>query len=70
MEKKPVQVQLVGKEGDRYKIRFPHLKIPVTVNENLYHQMLNSDEYRFTSLNSSAKNAYAPQLRKNNKVAL
>ncbi|WP_027137247.1 hypothetical protein [Gaetbulibacter saemankumensis] len=45
MEKQPVKIQLVGKEKDFYLIKFPYLKIPVKVNQNLYSKMIHSQEY-------------------------
>ncbi|MCF7561715.1 hypothetical protein L3X39_13790 [Sabulilitoribacter multivorans] len=51
MDKKPVtKVQLVGKEKQYYFIKFPDLKIPVKVNDNLYTKMLHSNEYEFCNL--------------------
>lgn len=48
MEKEPVKVSLVGKgENNFYKIKFPNLKIPVNVNEELYRKMLHSHLYEF-----------------------
>ncbi|AEM71804.1 hypothetical protein Murru_2779 [Allomuricauda ruestringensis DSM 13258] len=49
MEKKPVKVRLVGRNGRNYDIQFPYLHIPVTVNETLYRRMLKSAEYQFDS---------------------
>jgi len=45
MKKLPVKIKLIGKEGDLYKIQFPNLQIPVTVNESLYQKMLHSSDY-------------------------
>lgn len=47
MERKPVKVQLIKKEGTKYYIKFPNLKIPVLVNKNLYNKMLHSNDYQF-----------------------
>ncbi|MEW2923300.1 hypothetical protein AB1A65_17655 [Muricauda sp. ANG21] len=47
MEKKPVKVRLIGKKGNSYQIQFPNLKIPVNVDETVYHNMLHSKEYEF-----------------------
>ncbi|MFD2564965.1 hypothetical protein [Aquimarina rubra] len=47
MKKQPVKVQLVGKNNDRYQIKFPYLETPVEVNEQLYSKMLYSDQYQF-----------------------
>ncbi|MEC3966989.1 hypothetical protein [Flagellimonas halotolerans] len=49
MEKKPVKVRLVGRNGRNYNIQFPYLHIPVTVNETLYRRMLKSSDYQFDS---------------------
>ena len=49
MKKKPVKVRLIEKNGNSYQIQFPNLKIPVTVDENLYHKMLHSTEYEFSN---------------------
>jgi hypothetical protein len=60
MGKSPVKVKLIGKEADLYKIQFPNLQIPVTVNESLYRKMLHSSEYeivRPTSLKESSFSA-------------
>jgi hypothetical protein len=53
MERKPVKVQLIKKEGTQYQIKFPNLKIPVTVNHNLYCKMLHSKDYQFSTDTSS-----------------
>lgn len=50
MEQTPVKVNFMGKEGSKYLIKFPDLKIPVTVNKNLYQKMLNSTMYEFMNL--------------------
>ena len=49
MKKKPVKVRLIEKNGNSYQIQFPNLKIPVTVDENLYNKMLHSTEYEFSN---------------------
>ena len=50
MKKKPVKVSLIGRGTDNYyQIKFPNLKIPVNVNEELYHKMLRSKQYEFAS---------------------
>lgn len=50
MKKKPVKVSLIGKGNDNYyQIKFPNLKIPVNVNEELYQKMLHSNQYDFAS---------------------
>jgi hypothetical protein len=53
MKKKPVKVRLIGKEKSDYKIKFPYLEVPVVVNEYIYKQMLQSNEYQFA--NSTSK---------------
>lgn len=50
MEQKPVKVDFIGNEGKNYLIKFPNLKIPVSVNKNLYLKMLNSNMYEFVNL--------------------
>lgn len=50
MEQIPVKVNFIGKEGNMFLIKFPDLKIPVSVNKNLYIKMLNSDMYEFMNL--------------------
>jgi hypothetical protein len=50
MEKKPVNVKCIGKKGTHYLIKFPNLKIPVSVNKNLYNKMLLSPQYQFNNL--------------------
>lgn len=50
MEEQPTKVSLVGTEGNHFLIKFPNLKIPVSVNKNLYEKMLNSPMYQFTDL--------------------
>ncbi|TBN04359.1 hypothetical protein EYD45_07000 [Hyunsoonleella flava] len=52
MEATSVKVNFNGKEGNKYFIKFPDLKIPVSVNKNLYQKMLNSDMYEFMNLPS------------------
>ncbi|ALJ04651.1 hypothetical protein APS56_05665 [Pseudalgibacter alginicilyticus] len=49
MERQPVKVQLIKKVGNHYHIKFPNLKIPVTVNKQLYHKMRHSSAYHFNS---------------------
>ncbi len=55
MKKKPVKVRLIEKNGNSYQIQFPNLKIPVTVDENLYNKMLHSTEYEFSNGNAKVK---------------
>lgn len=52
MKKKPVKVKLIEKKGNSYQIRFPNLKVPVTVDENLYNKMLHSTAYEFSQPNA------------------
>ncbi|WP_378177992.1 hypothetical protein [Aquimarina sp. SS2-1] len=59
MEKQPIKVQLVGKNKDRYQIKFPNLEIPVEVNKHLYNKMLYSDQYQFRNVTRGVKKAYA-----------
>ena len=48
MKKEPVKVSLIGKGKDNYyRIKFPNLKVPVSVNEELYQKMLHSNQYHF-----------------------
>ncbi len=50
MKKEPVKVSLIERGNDNlYKIKFPNLKIPVEVNEELYQKMLHSNQYRFVN---------------------
>lgn len=58
METKPLKLKLIGKKGKSYQIKFPYLKIPVTVNENLFNKMLVSQEYEFHNDSSSTRKAY------------
>ena len=52
MKKEPVKVSLIRKETNgNYKIKFPNLKIPVHVNEELYEKMLHSNQYAFENQN-------------------
>lgn len=60
MEQTPVKVNFIGKEGSKYLIKFPDLKIPVSVNKNLYQKMRNSAMYEFmnqTELKQEANSA-------------
>ncbi|MFB9055304.1 hypothetical protein ACFFU9_00970 [Mariniflexile ostreae] len=59
MEKQPVKVQLIKKEGTRYYIKFPNLKIPVSVNKQLYLKMKHSNAYQFHNDNSAISKANA-----------
>lgn len=47
MKDEPVKVKFIKKEDEKYLIKFPHLKIPVSVNYNLYQKMRNSNLYKF-----------------------
>jgi hypothetical protein len=59
MKKKPVKVRLVGREKSDYKIKFPYLDIPVVVNEYIYNQMLESNEYQFANATSKTSLAHS-----------
>lgn len=59
MKKKPVEVQLIGKEKQYFLIKFPDLKIPVKVNHNLYTKMKHSQEYVFSNLNKKGFNSHS-----------
>lgn len=50
MEETPIKINFISKEGDKYLIKFPDLKIPVSVNKDLYLKMLNSNMYEFMNL--------------------
>ncbi|MBD0831527.1 hypothetical protein [Aestuariibaculum sediminum] len=58
METKPLKIKLIGKKGKSYQIKFPYLKIPVTVNENLFNKMLLSTDFELYNDSSSIKKAY------------
>lgn len=47
MKEKPIKVSFIRKEGNTYLIQFPDLKIPVSVNFDLYQKMRNSTLYDF-----------------------
>lgn len=57
MEEQPTKVSLVGTEGNYFLIKFPNLKIPVSVNKNLYEKMRNSPLYQFTDLSENEARA-------------
>jgi hypothetical protein len=59
MEKKPVKVQLVGTKNQYYFIKFPDLKVPVKVNENLYNKMLHSNTYEFCNYKKEKLKSYS-----------
>ncbi|WP_248722058.1 hypothetical protein [Seonamhaeicola sp. ML3] len=59
MKRKPVKVKLIGRKGKAYQIKFPNLKIPVTVDEYLYNKMLHSAEYQFCNSGSAVKKTYS-----------
>ena len=47
MKKKSTQVSVLGKNDNKYMLKFPHLHVKVSVNEELYKKMLNSNLYEF-----------------------
>ena len=55
MEKAPIQVRVVGKNQEFYKIQFPNLPIPVQVNDDLYQRMLKSKQYNFIENSCKAR---------------
>lgn len=59
MEKKPVEVKLIGKENKYYLIEFPNLKVPVKVNQNLFSKMMHSQEYLFLNTSSKEQKVYS-----------
>ncbi|WP_370476730.1 hypothetical protein [Tamlana flava] len=59
MEGKPVKVQLIGKEKDYYLIKFPNLKVPVKVNDNLYTKMKHSRDYLFLQTGNEHFNVHS-----------
>ncbi len=59
MKKKPVKVQLVGKNNNRYQIKFPNLEVPIEVNEHLYSKMLYSDQYQFRNSTGNTGKVYS-----------
>ena len=59
MKKEPIKVCVVNQTENAYHIKFPNLKIPVKVNEHLYHKMLHSPEYQFRSSNAVVKQSYS-----------
>ncbi|WP_136481440.1 hypothetical protein [Cognatitamlana onchidii] len=56
MKNSPVNVKLVGKEKQHYLIKFPNLKVPVKVNQNLYLKMKHSKTYVFSKLENESLN--------------
>ena len=52
MKKKSTQVSIIGKNDDKYMLKFPHLHVKVSVNEELYNKMLNSSLYEFKPIDS------------------
>ena len=59
MERKPIKVQLVGTENQYYFIKFPDLKIPVKVNQNLYNKMRHSNDYEFYNYKKEKLKSYS-----------
>lgn len=59
MKVKPIEVKIVGQEEGSYQIKFPHLSVPVKVNEQLYYKMLHSPDYLFRSSNTGTKQSYS-----------
>ncbi len=57
MGEKPLKIKLIGKKGKSYQIKFPYLRVPVTVNENLFNKMLISTDYEIYNGSSSSKKA-------------
>ncbi len=47
MKKKSTQVSIIGRNDNNYLLKFPHLHVKVSVNEELYKKMLNSNLYEF-----------------------
>lgn len=47
MRNKSTQVSIVGKKDNKYILKFPHLNVKVSVNEELYTKMLSSNLYEF-----------------------
>ncbi|WP_299129856.1 hypothetical protein [uncultured Winogradskyella sp.] len=59
MKKAPIKVRLVNQEGNIYQIKFPNLKVPVTVNKDLYYKMLRSEDYQFSATNAVINQSYS-----------
>lgn len=59
MKKRPIKVKIVGQNNGFYQIQFPNLLVPVTVNEQLYHKMLHSSDYQFSSANAAVKQSFS-----------
>ncbi len=48
MKSKPTLVRLIKSYGNKYDVKFPKLKLEITVNRYYYTKMSNSpDEYKF-----------------------
>ena len=47
MKNKTTPVSMVGKKDNKYMLKFPHLNVKVSVNEELYTKMLQSNLYEF-----------------------
>lgn len=59
MKKEPVRVSCIGQKGGFYQILFPHLQIPVEVNEELYQKMLHSNQYHFVNAGTKPIDTYS-----------
>ena len=42
---KPIKLKLVAVEGDRYKLQYPNLTVPIEVNKELFFKFRESKEY-------------------------
>ena len=59
MENKPIHVQLVGREKESFLIKFPNLKVPVKVNQNLFTKMKHSQTYVFSNARHKYRNTHS-----------
>jgi hypothetical protein len=59
MEKKPIHVQLLGKEQESFLIKFPNLQVPVKVNQKLFTKMKHSQAYVFSNDRNMHISAYS-----------
>lgn len=41
----PIELELVGKKGDMYALKYPGLQVPIHVNYELLQKFRNSTEY-------------------------